>query len=200
MIKLKQAVIVEGKYDKIRLANIIDATIITTEGFRIFKDKEKRELIRILGIKNGLIVMTDSDRAGQLIRNHIKNIVPDAKVVNIYLPPIKGKEKRKSSPSAEGVLGVEGTDDGIILSALEKAGVTGQEISKTGPAVTKTHLFNLGLSGGEGSAERRADLCAFLGLPDFLSANSLLEVINSLYGYDEFLNEVTRWKQESAES
>ena len=118
MIKLKQTIIVEGKYDKIRLANIIDATIITTEGFRIFKDKEKRELIRILWDKNGLIVMTDSDKAGQLIRNHIKNIVPKAEVINVYLPQIKGKEKRKTSPSAEGVLGVEGTDDGIIISAL----------------------------------------------------------------------------------
>lgn len=200
LIKLKQTIIVEGKYDKIRLANIIDATIITTEGFRIFKDKEKRELIRILGDKNGLIVMTDSDKAGQLIRNHIKNIVPKAEVINVYLPQIKGKEKRKTSPSAEGVLGVEGTDDGIIISALNRAGITGQEVSKTGHAVTKTHLFNLGLSGWEDSAEKRADLCTFLGLPDFLSANSLLEVINSLYGYDEFLNEVTRWKQESAES
>lgn len=196
MIKLKQAVIVEGKYDKIRLENIIDATIITTEGFHIFKDKEKLDLIRILAQKNGIIILTDSDRAGQMIRKHVEKSVSEAEIINVYLPALKGKEKRKTAPSKEGVLGVEGTDDEIIIEALSRVGVTGEKTEKQGRKITKTDLFNLGLSGGIGSAEKRVDLLKHLSLPDFLPTNSLLSVLNSLYGYDDFIEEVEKWNRE----
>ncbi len=196
MIKVKEAIIVEGKYDKIRLANIVDATVITTDGFRIFKDAEKVALIRLLAKKRGLVILTDSDRAGQMIRKHIEKIAGKENIKNVYLPPVKGKEKRKNSHSAEGVLGVEGTDDAIILSALARAGITGEEIIKKGKTITKTDLYNIGVSGVDGAFERRAALCKFLGLPDFLPANTLLDVLNSLYGYDDFILEVEKWNQE----
>ncbi len=196
MIKLSQAVIVEGKYDKIRLENIIDATIITTEGFRIFKDREKLFLIKILAQRSGIIILTDSDRAGQMIRKHVEKTVGKEKIINIYLPPQKGKEKRKNTPSAEGVLGVEGTDDEIIIESLKRAGVTESNPLPRGRKITKTDLFNIGVSGTESAAEKRASLLRFLNLPDFLPANSLLDVINSLYGYDDFMKEVEKWKQE----
>lgn len=192
MIKLDKAVIVEGKYDKIRLSNIIDATIITTEGFRIFKDKEKRELIRVLAQKRGIIIMTDSDRAGQMIRKHIENIVKGADIQNVYLPVIKGKEKRKIKPSAEGSLGVEGTDDEIILDSLKKVGIIGEKRVIDEPKITKTDLYNLGLTGGQESKMKREKLLLKLGFPTFLSANTLLEILNSLYT----LSEVKQWMEE----
>lgn len=192
MIRIDKAVIVEGKYDKIRLANILDATIITTEGFRIFKDKEKRELIRILAKEKGLIIMTDSDRAGQMIRKYVENIAKGAEIINIYLPFIVGKEKRKSKASADGSLGVEGTDDKIILDALKKAGVTGEENKEKGNKITKTDLYNLGLSGGENSKQKREKLLLKLGFPTFLSSSAFLELLNSFYT----LSEVQKWTEE----
>ena len=196
LIKLKQAVIVEGKYDKIRLSNILDATIITTEGFRIFKDKEKTDLIRLLAEKNGIVILTDSDRAGQMIRKHIEKIAGKSNIINFYLPPLTGKEKRKTTPSSDGILGVEGTDDNIIIGCLERAGVIGEKTAVQGRKITKTDLFNLGLSGSPQASEKRADFCRFLKLPDFLPANSLVDVLNSLYGYDDFMSEVEKWNQE----
>lgn len=196
MIKLSQAVIVEGKYDKIRLENIIDAVIITTEGFRIFKDKEKVALIKTLAQKSGIIILTDSDRAGQMIRKYVEKTVGHENIKNVYLPPLKGKEKRKNSPSAEGMLGVEGTDDEIIITALKRAGVVGEKAQIIGRKITKTDLYNIGVSGVENAAEKRASLLKFLDLPDFLPSNSLLDVLNSLYGYDDFIKEVEKWKQE----
>lgn len=196
MIKIKEAIIVEGKYDKIRLANIVDTAIITTDGFRIFKDADKVALIRLLAEKRGIVILTDSDRAGQMIRKHVEKTAGKENIKNVYLPPIKGKEKRKTAPSAEGVLGVEGTDDEIIINAFNRAGITGTPISKEGRKITKTDLFNIGVSGTDGAAEKRADLCRFLGLPDFLPANSLLDVLNSLYGYDDFISEVNKWNRE----
>lgn len=196
MIKINEAIIVEGKYDKIRLANIVDATVITTDGFRIFKDAEKVALIRLLAEKRGIIILTDSDRAGQMIRKHIEKIAEKGRIKNVYLPQLKGKEKRKTAPSAEGVLGVEGTDDEIIINALSRAGITGEPIRKEGRKITKTDLYNMGVSGTDGAAEKRACLCSFLGLPDFLTANSLLDVLNSLYGYDDFICEVEKWNRE----
>lgn len=192
MIKIDKAVIVEGKYDKIRLSNIVDATIITTEGFRIFKDKEKRELIRILARKKGIIIMTDSDRAGQMIRRHIENIAKDADIQNVYLPFIKGKEKRKAKPSADGGLGVEGTDDEIILNSLKKFGIVGEERQRGEVKITKTDLYNLGLTGRQDSKQKREALLSKLGFPTFLSANTLLEILNSLYT----LSEVQKWMEE----
>ena len=195
LIKLKQAVIVEGKYDKIRLENILDATIITTDGFGIFKDNDKKSLIKILAEKCGIIILTDSDHAGQMIRKHIEKIVPKEQFTSVYLPTILGKEKRKTTPSAQGLLGVEGTDDAIILEALDRVGVTGEKQEKSGRKITKTDLFNNGVSGRDGSKEKREKLCCYLGLPS-LPANSLIDVINSLYGYEDFITEVEKWKQD----
>lgn len=195
LIKLKQAVIVEGKYDKIRLENIIDAVIITTDGFGIFKDKDKKSLIKILAEKCGIIILTDSDSAGQMIRKHIEKFVPKEQFVSVYVPTILGKEKRKTTPSAQGIIGVEGTDDAIILQVLTKAGLVGEQTLKKGRKITKTDLFNIGVSGTDGSKEKREKLCLYLGLPP-LPANSLLDVINSLYGYEDFILEVEKWKQE----
>lgn len=195
MIKLEQAVIVEGKYDKIRLSNILDAVIITTGGFGIFKNKEKIALIRLMAERRGIIIMTDSDRAGQMIRRHIENIARTKNIVNVYLPTIVGKEKRKSKAGADGVVGVEGTDDAVIIKALERMGITGTKTEKQGRTITKTDLFCLGISGGENSSVLRKGLLGYLNLPDFLTTNALLDVVNSLYGYDDFVKEVEKWKQ-----
>ena len=199
MLKLEQAVIVEGKYDKIRLSNIIDATIITTDGFGVFKNREKRELIRLLALRSGIIVITDSDYAGQIIRSHIKNIAKDGKVTNIYLPCLRGKEKRKSASSAEGLLGVEGTDDDIIIAALEKAGLTHRKASGKSRTVTKTDLYTSGLTGGENSEAKRQSFCRFVGIPP-LPTNTLLDAINTLFSYDEFMEMINKWRQEETEN
>ena len=200
MIKLKQAVIVEGKYDKIRLSNIIDSVIITTDGFGVFKNAEKKELIKLFAEKSGIIIMTDSDNAGQMIRNFVTKLCKTSEIINVYLPSIKGKEKRKTKEGAEGLLGVEGTDDSIIIKALQKAGVTGEKEAENTPKVSKTDFYNLGISGGENSKEKRQELCKFLELPLCLTANSLLDAVNTLYSYDEFLGEVEKWQQDKAEN
>ena len=195
-IKTDKIIIVEGKYDKIKLSSIVDAHIITTDGFRIFKDKDKCNLIKILAERNGIIILTYSDSAGQMIRKHIEKIVPKNTVTSVYLPTILGKERSKTAPSAEGLLGVEGTDDAIILDALKRAGIIGEKCQKKGRKITKTDLFNLGVSGIDGSKEKRASLCKFLNLPETLPANSLIDVLYSLYGFDDFIFEVEKWKQE----
>ncbi len=187
MIKLKQPVIVEGKYDKITLENVIDALIITTDGFGIFKNKEKCDMIRRLAQKNGIIVMTDSDSAGSMIRAYIKKIVGNCEIINVYVPVLQGKEKRKNAPSKEGVLGVEGMKADIIYSALEKSGVTGTKLPKNARKITKTDLFCFGLSGGENSSEKRKELLKTLSLPQNLSPNAMLDILNTLYTYEEFL-------------
>lgn len=181
MIKLSQAIVVEGKYDKIKLSSFIDAVIIVTNGFGIFKDKEKLELIKFYAKSTGIIIMTDSDRAGFIIRNHIKGTVKNGKIKNVYIPDIIGKEKRKIKPSAEGKLGVEGMNREIILNALEKAGIIADETQKdTEALITKTDLFELGLSGGKNSSMLRRQLLEYLKLPSLLSANSMLEVLNTM--------------------
>ena len=130
MIKLNQAVIVEGKYDKITLENVIDTTIIVTDGFRIFKNKEKRELIRLLAERRGIIVITDSDSAGAVIRSYLKQICPEGTITNVYIPQLSGKEKRKTKPSKEGFLGVEGMTQQALVDALARSGITGKESTK----------------------------------------------------------------------
>lgn len=186
MIKLSQAVVVEGKYDKITLSSIIDAVIIVTNGFGIFKDKEKLELIKFYARTTGILIMTDSDRAGFIIRNHIKGTVRNGKIKNVYIPDIMGKEKRKTKPSAEGKLGVEGMNREIILKALEKAGITADEtVKNTDRLITKTDLFELGLSGGKDSCTLRRKLLTYLKLPSLLSANSMLEVLNTMMEREE---------------
>lgn len=186
MIKLKQAVIVEGKYDKIKLSSFIDALIIETGGFRIFKDKEKRALLNILAEKNGLVIITDSDSAGFLIRNHIKNIVKNKNIINVYIPEILGKEKRKKAFSKEGLLGVEGIEEDIIIKSLEKYGVLGEKTSSKKELVTKADLFTDGLSGNENSSEKRKIIYENLSVPKYISTNSFLDIINSIMTKEEY--------------
>lgn len=190
MIKLDRAVIVEGKYDKIRLSNILDALIITTDGFSVFQNKEKQKFLRRLAEEKGLVVITDSDSAGFMIRNFISSCVPKDRVINVYIPDIFGKEKRKSAPSAEGKLGVEGVKDEVILQALKKAGVTAEPTEKKGRQITNIDLFEYGLSGGENSSEKRKKLLDKLSLPERLSTTSLVRALNSFVTYDEFIETV----------
>ena len=179
MIKIDQAIIVEGKYDKIKLASIVDAVIIVTNGFGIFKDTEKLALIRYYAEKTGIIILTDSDSAGRKIRGYIKGAVSNGKITNVYIPDIFGKEKRKEKPSAEGKLGVEGIKPEILLAAFEKSGITPSENISSG-GITKLTHFELGLSGGKNSSELRHRLQKKLGLPELLSAASLVEVLNTM--------------------
>ena len=190
MIKITQPIIVEGKYDKITLCNVVDTLIIATNGFSIFKDKEKCELIRTLAKRDGVIVMTDSDSAGNLIRSHIKNIVNGGKIINVYLPMIKGKEKRKTSYSKEGLLGVEGMSPAVIENALKESGVLCRKTEQNTPKITKTEMFLCGLSGGVDSKQKRAELLEFLKFPSNLSPNALLDVLNTLFTRQEFLKAV----------
>lgn len=194
MIRLKQIVVTEGKYDKITLENIIDATIVTTDGFGIFKDKQKVELIRRLGKENGIIVMTDSDSAGQLIRRHIKNICDGMEIVNVYIPNICGKEKRKTALSKDGYLGVEGMSPQIIMQALRRSGVECDNKDDVRRKLTKADIYALGLSGKENSAGERAALCRFLDLPDNLSSSGFLDAVNAVFGYAEFIERVDLWR------
>lgn len=188
MIKLKQAVVVEGKYDKIKLSSILDATIIETNGFRIFKDKDKIALLTELAKRTGLVVLTDSDTAGFTIRNHIKNCVRGGKIYHAYIPEILGKEKRKTVGSKAGTLGVEGVPVDIIIAALEKAGVHAEPSGGRTHQITKSDLYQDGLSGTAGSHQMRIKLLKKLGLPQYLSANSMLDVLNTMFGYEEYKN------------
>lgn len=186
MLKIKQAIIVEGKYDKIRLSNLVDAVIIPTNGFELYKNKETVELIKMLSKKTGIIILTDSDSAGFQIRSRLRNITRGGEVINVYIPDIMGKERRKRSPSAEGKLGVEGVDDEILLEAFRKAGVFAEERTVPKDPITKADLMERGLVGGENSAEKRAKLQRSLGLPVRLSANMLMEILNVMYSREEF--------------
>lgn len=186
-IHIKQAIIVEGKYDKIRLSSLIDAVIVPVGGFSVFKDRETAELIRTLAGKNGVVILTDSDGAGFLIRKKIREITRGCSVVNVYIPDIKGKEKRKAAPSKEGLLGVEGMSAEILLEAFRKAGVFAESVPENKNPVTKADLLELGLCGGENSSVKRKNLQRALGLPEKLSANMLLEIINTMFSKEEFL-------------
>ena len=188
MIQVKEAIIVEGKYDKIRLSNFIDGLIITTDGFGIFKDKEKQRLIRQLAETRGILVLTDSDGAGFVIRRFLKGSVPPDRVKHAYIPDIYGKERRKNAPSKEGKLGVEGMCPEILLEALQRAGATfedGAEAER--PArITKADLYARGLSGREGSRENRLSLLRRLNLPERMSADAMLDVLNALMDREAF--------------
>lgn len=188
MIKLEQAVIVEGRYDKIKLSSIIDALIIETDGFGIFKDKEKQRLIRRLAEEKGIIIMTDSDSAGFKIRSFLGGSIPNDRITHVYIPDIFGKEKRKTEASKEGKLGVEGVPKEIILASLEKAGVTCRETQKSDRReITNVDLYELGLSGGTDSRSKREKLLKFLGLPTRLSTSSFVKILNTFTTYDEFV-------------
>ncbi len=184
-IKLTEAVIVEGKYDKIKLSNILDAFIIETNGFGIFKDKTKLSFIKKLARERGVIIFTDSDHAGFMIRNYISSGVPKEQIKNVYIPDIFGKEKRKNAPSKEGKLGVEGMPKEVIVNALSKAGVTSSKSVCTDP-VTTVDFYDLGLTGGAGSKAKRKALCKALDLPEFLSTSSLISCINNFMDKEEF--------------
>lgn len=180
----------EGKYDKIRLSNLVDALIIPTNGFAIYKDKETAGLIKALAKRTGIIILTDSDSAGLQIRNALRNIVREGEVVNVYIPDIPGKERRKRAPSKQGLLGVEGVDDEVLLQAFEKAGVFAEKSAAPKEPITKADLVDLGLSGGENSAAARAALQKKLGLPERLSANLFLEILNVMFSREEFLRTI----------
>jgi ribonuclease M5 len=186
MLQIQQAIIVEGKYDKIKLASLVKAVIIPTHGFRIFKDAELLALIRHYAKTTGILILTDSDRAGFRIRSYLKGAIPDGSITNIYIPDVFGKEKRKEKPSAEGKLGVEGMDAEILCEAFRKAGVLTQE-QPEGDPITKSDFYFAGLSGAPGSAESRRSLQKKLGLPSQLSASALLEVLNSIMTREDFL-------------
>ncbi len=185
MIKIKEAVIVEGKYDKIKLSSLIDALIIETDGFHVFKDGEKMKFIRSLADERGLIILTDSDSGGFLIRNYISSGIPKEKIKHIYIPDIYGTEKRKKAPSKEGKLGVEGINAEILTALFEKAGVS-VDISENTDPVTNYDLYSLGFSGTEQAAKRKKKLLKDMGLPELLSTNSLLKYINSSMTKEEF--------------
>lgn len=184
MIKIKEAIVVEGKYDKMKLSAIFDTLIITTDGFGIFKNKSICQFIRKISKQKGIIILTDSDRAGFLIRNYVKKIAKDGVVKHAYIPDIYGKEKRKTQLSKEGFLGVEGMTDEIIINAVTSCTVA--ESTEALPVITKADLFKDGLSGGENSHKLREYLTGELSLPKRLSANMFLDVLNSLYTYDEY--------------
>ena len=178
MIKLEQAIVVEGKYDKNTLSQLVDAPIFETNGFGVMKDRALVALLRRAAGTRGLIVLTDSDGAGFVIRNYLKSVLPKQGVFHAYIPDVPGKERRKDKPGKEGKLGVEGMRPEVLLQALERAGV--RERTDERPQITKTDLFLCGLSGGAGSARRRAELMRRLELPERLGANAFLDALNLL--------------------
>lgn len=186
MYKIKETIVVEGVYDKIKLSRFIDGVVITTNGFRVFSDSRILKSIRSMAEKTGIVILTDSDSAGFKIRNYIKQSMPEGSVKHAYIPDVRGKEKRKREAGKEGLLGVEGIDDSVILEALRTAGCTidGEaDASKEGRKITKTDLYKEGLSGGEGSGAMRASLAKELGIPMKISANMMLDILNRLLSY-----------------
>ena len=186
MVRIREAIVVEGRYDKNTLSQIVDAPILETSGFGIFKDKKQMELLRKVAKLRGLIVFTDSDGAGFVIRNHLKSAIDGRFLKHAYIPDIPGKERRKSSPGKEGKLGVEGMSPEIILQALRRAGATIEgENAPSRNSITKQDLMELGLSGGANSAEKRRKLLQNLDLPEHMSANAMLQALNLLYSLEE---------------
>ena len=193
-IKVSQAIIVEGKYDKIKLSSFIDGIIICTNGFRIFKDKEMAELIRYYAEKSGIIILTDSDTAGFRIRGHLKGICPKGSIINLYIPDVFGKEKRKAVPSKEGKLGVEGIDVSLLRKTFEEAGITGETVPER-EHVSRLDFYELGITGCDGSSALRRRIAAALELPQLLTSNALLEVTNTMFGRQEFFDFVNELKE-----
>ena len=188
MRKIKEVIVVEGRYDQNTLAQVVDATVVTLGGFAVFNDKEKVAFLRRLAAERGLIVLTDSDGAGFVIRNYLKGALPKEQVKQAYIPDIHGKEKRKAQPGKEGLLGVEGVDDALVLQALRDA--LGEEadtapVKPEGRQITYTDLYEWGRSGTAGSAERKMKLLSALGLPPRLSKKELVEALNRLYSYEQ---------------
>ncbi len=199
-ISLRQVVLVEGKYDQIKLSSLLDATILTTKGFGIFKEAEKKALLRRLAKERGIIVVTDSDGAGRVIRGHIASILPKEQVMHLYIPKIQGKEARKAAPSKEGTLGVEGMDAKLLRELF--APYATDAVRFSGEAVEKYRFYADGFTGGPDSTRLRALLAKELSLPDDLSANAMLEAINLLGGlplYEQALEKLTQSKADEEE-
>ncbi len=197
MVKIKEAILVEGRYDKNTLSQIVDAPILETNGFGIFKDKKQMALLRQVAEKRGLIVFTDADGAGFVIRNHVKSAIPGKFLKHAYTPDIFGKERRKDKAGKEGKLGVEGMKPEIILEALRKAGATidGEDAPKCS-AITKQDMMDLGLSGGADASAKRLALLKKLNLPEHMSANALLQALNLLYSLEELTTIVEKLENE----
>lgn len=193
MLKIREAIIVEGRYDKNTLRQIVDAPILETSGFGIFNDREQLALLRAVAETRGLIVLTDSDGAGFVIRRYLRGAINPALVKHAYIPDIAGKERRKASRSKEGKLGVEGMCPEVLIEALRRAGATieGETPRRSMGEITKADLYAAGLSGGPGSAEKRKRLLRALKLPERMSANAMLEALNALMSRDQFLQLLT---------
>ena len=185
MIRIKEAIVVEGRYDKAKLASLVDGLIVETEGFGIFRDREKIHYLRTLARERGLILLLDSDGAGFLIRGRLSSLLPKEGVKHAYIPDVPGKERRKAAPSKEGKLGVEGMTLETLRAVLERAGCSPER--GTDEKITKTDFYALGLTGGRDSRERRKRLQRELALPEHLSANGFLQAVNALYSREEFL-------------
>ena len=192
MVRIHEAIVVEGRYDKNTLSQVVDAPIFETSGFGIMKDKAQLALLRRVAQKRGLIVFTDSDGAGFVIRNFLKGAIPSDQLKHAYIPDVAGKEKRKSAPGKEGKLGVEGMSPDIIISCLRRAGATfeGEECCDWLPQITKQDLFALGLSGGPDSKAKRLALLKKLALPEHMSSNAMLQALNLLCTKEELLRMV----------
>lgn len=191
MLHTDKAIIVEGRYDKARLSGIIDALIITTDGFGIFSSKEKQILIKKIAREKGILILTDSDAAGFKIRNFLKNIAPADTVTHAYIPDIYGKEKRKENPSKEGKLGVEGIDNSLLIKALLDSGLFSEKNEESQcRQITNSDLFEYGLSGRENSADKRRKLLCSIGLPARLTGKNLLSVLNTFMTYEEFVGKI----------
>ncbi len=188
MVRIKEAIVVEGRYDKNTLSQVVDAIILETEGFGIFKDSQKKKLLRTLAESRGLILLTDPDGAGFVIRNHLKGCLDPALVKQAYIPDVYGKERRKTKASREGKLGVEGMRPEVLLDALLRAGATVEDSgsSPSSREITKADLYARGLSGREGSREKRLSLLKKLDLPERLTADGLIDVLNAVLSREEF--------------
>ena len=189
MLRIREAIVVEGRYDKNTLSQVVDTLILETGGFQIFKDPERMALLDRAARRRGLVVLTDSDGAGFVIRSRIKGVIPARFLKHAYIPDVFGKERRKRQPGKEGKLGVEGMPPDVLERVLRRAGATfleeGEKVPRSGPPLTKGDLFAAGLSGGPGSAEKRQALLKRLELPEHMSANALLAVLNGCYSREE---------------
>ena len=198
MVNIKEAILVEGRYDKNTLSQIINAPILETSGFGIFKDKKQMELLRNIAQKRGLIVFTDSDGAGFVIRNHVKSAIPAKYLKHAYIPDIMGKERRKAAPGKEGKLGVEGMKPEVILEALRRAGATIEgENTASAHQITKQDLMELGLSGGADASTKRLMLLKKLNLPEHMSPNAMLQTLNLLVSLEELTDLVKTMEKEN---
>ena len=193
MVDITQAIVVEGRYDAGKLRQIVNAPVFETAGFGVMNDKKLLGLLRRVAEKRGLIILTDSDGAGFVIRNYLRGALPQDKVLHAYIPDVYGKERRKDKPGKEGKIGVEGMDEQTILWALENAGAMTSETTARRAPITKADLYFCGLSGGDGSREARKRLLRALDLPEHMSANALLQALNVLFERDEFLRQYSNF-------